>query len=83
MKIVKEFIDATYANNNFYKDVIEWHWGLGDDGYLYYKAIYHLSDLSYYGWHKCSEIIPRYFSLIDMKRIIDQFGSLLELRAFY
>lgn len=76
MKIIKEFLDNQYSGK--YRDAIEWHWGCGKDGFLYYRFSTTFNGVIIkYGWHKCSQVMPKYFSISDMKRISDQFGHLI------
>jgi hypothetical protein len=70
MKIIKEFQD-----HDFLKSAVDtpedhiWIWGLGDDGWVYYKSnAYDLDQWSIYGYS---------LSLRTMKKIVKEFGHLV------
>jgi hypothetical protein len=81
MKIIKEFEDDDFfahpkISSPEYHGRYTWLWGLGDDGFIYYRStrFSHPDE-----WRELSsnERIAILVSLKTMKKLVNQFGHLL------
>ena len=82
MKIIKEFEDREYyrlpevrPKHKAIEPDATWFWGLGEDGYLYYRFVPTLYEGQWYSYQVPTGQLP--MSIAQMKKIVKEFGHLL------
>jgi hypothetical protein len=82
MKIIKQFEDREYYRlpgvKPKHKEVepnATWFWGLGENGYLYYRFIPMSDPDQWFAYQNHADYLP--MSVAQMKKIVNEFGHLL------